>query len=83
MRTLTCSVFKVPSHSFPGCDFIVAQFEAGPESLVDALCYAYLTHFVLLKRLFHGFQGENHIVKLQFEILETWFNALPKDDVIQ
>ena len=55
MRTLTCSVFKVPSHPFPGCDFIVAQFEAGPESLVDALCYAYLTHFFMLKRLFDFF----------------------------
>ena len=40
---------------FPGCDFIVAQFGTGPESLVDALCYAYLTHFLMLKRLFNFF----------------------------
>ena len=83
MRTLTCSVFKVPSHSFPGCDFIVAQFEAGPESFVDALCYAYLTHFLGLKRLFKYFQSLDQVAELSLDCFKARFRLFSYDQVIQ
>lgn len=79
MRTLICFVFKVPSHSYLGCDLIVAHFTVQQESLVGALCYAYLTHFLVLKRLFDFFQAGDNRSQFLLKMNNSRFRLFPHD----